>query len=1261
MKKRLGLDLGVASIGWSLIEQDDEENSKRIIDLGSFCFNELEDGKSGKLDNVNRRMKRCSRRLRRRKVYRLKETRNIFIKHNLIKDDEELFNISDANKENILSLKVKGLNNKLTKEELCLVLYNYMKYRGFKSSRKVDDQNSDGVLLKKINEVKTKLNDKSISEYLYDEFNKLDYKEKRYHNHEKEYKLTVDRSSYRDEIVKLLDKQISYGVVDNSLKEDYLNRYDFQRDFSQGPDGRSSKYGSDWNGESLIEKMRGKCVFDGKPKACKDSFSAKSFILLSSLANLRIKTFLNNDYLADCDNGYKKLSVDAINKVYNSTIFDKQITYNKIFKLLNIDVAKIIVKGLCLSRSEDKKIFISFVKDKSISSDLKYIERDDSLKEEFKNKKNKKMFDKNIVKIDDISYQIKDEMSNHGCFNSDKCGEYIDIISDCLFRIKTDKQLEDELIKNKLPDYLIDVVKNIKGCSGTIDLSLDLCKKVIPYLKNGIRYDEAMKELGYDHSLRNSRSVDENGEVFERIPCVEQALKDNKIELKNPVVKNTLVKMIKLINAIIKKYGKPDSYSIEFARELRKTFEERKKIRNEQLENMNNNNTLKLEILENYSDIFSSFYDIKKDDLIKYKLFKEQNGKSAYTDKRINDHDLFDKGKYEVDHIIPYSRCFDDSLNNKVLVEREENQNKKNRTPIEYFKYIKRDVNILKIFIKENNLSDTKEENLLKENVEVGFSSQDLNSSAYIARLTKQIISYYLLLEEDGSKIDDSKIIVLSGSITDKLKQYYGLKGLTHSFASDKNYKNKKIEYLNNVIYEKEILTFTYYISDKANNDYNSVECKCEYKFKKVLNSGDSNKKELSEEDKLFNEKIKIFNENLSDFNNILSNLKLSNSELIKKIEKSNCLDNVKDVFLFFIGLNITKCQSEITKKDRDNDLHHALDASVIATVTRKTINNITSFYGVREKSDEFDGKNIPLPYKEFKDELVLKVYERDIDVLRNSLLKLDNYKRLENDPNILNEIHVLYPVRLPKKVKATALSKETIYGKKTYKNGEEMITQRISVKDLKTKDIENIVNINHGNDEIIKVIKDWMKSKDKSWPVLVKKTKDGKDVSNYIKTVKINKNKNEKDLVKLGEKKYAENDSFLLTRIYKNKKDHKLYGVGISYYHLINEKKGNLVNYKLMCGQGEKNSLYVNSTNLNSDFVLLAEFNRYSLLRIVFDKKEVLCYGGGFTSGMLEIYSILGDNYDVTKSIQRSQITLTISTIKDIKVKNISILGYIS
>ena len=56
-KTILGYDLGIASVGWALFEEDEDGNPKKIIDLGSFVFNQIEDSKSGKTENIERRTK----------------------------------------------------------------------------------------------------------------------------------------------------------------------------------------------------------------------------------------------------------------------------------------------------------------------------------------------------------------------------------------------------------------------------------------------------------------------------------------------------------------------------------------------------------------------------------------------------------------------------------------------------------------------------------------------------------------------------------------------------------------------------------------------------------------------------------------------------------------------------------------------------------------------------------------------------------------------------------------------------------------------------------------------------------------------------------------------------------------------------------------------------------------------------------------------------------------------------------------------------
>lgn len=115
MEKRqttLGLDLGIASIGWCLYEDDKLGNPRKIMDIGSFVFDQIEDQKTGKTKNIARREKRSMRRQRRRRVRRLEDGRALF------KDflGINFVEVSAKNYEypNPFELKVKGLKEKLT-------------------------------------------------------------------------------------------------------------------------------------------------------------------------------------------------------------------------------------------------------------------------------------------------------------------------------------------------------------------------------------------------------------------------------------------------------------------------------------------------------------------------------------------------------------------------------------------------------------------------------------------------------------------------------------------------------------------------------------------------------------------------------------------------------------------------------------------------------------------------------------------------------------------------------------------------------------------------------------------------------------------------------------------------------------------------------------------------------------------------------------------------------------------------------------------
>jgi len=1277
MSKTLGLDLGVASIGWALFDNDFDDNPSRIIDLGSFVFNQIENGKTGKLDNVNRRLKRGQRRLRRRKNYRLKETRYLF-KNELGISDEDFFAICKNNRTDVLELKVKGISSQLTKEELCIVLYNYMKYRGFKSSRKNQDKETEGALLNKISSFKKELCSSGCdyaSQLLLKNYSSKDIKDKRYHNHDKDYLLTIDRGLYLEEINAILDKQIEFGSINNKFKEEYLFIYNKQRLFSQGPDGRFSEYGSDWTKESLINKMRGKCSFKGYDNeycSPKDSFSATSFVLLSSLNNIymKIKGSIENDYLFNISENQNKTNTYRLNKKGIQLCYDKAITsdsfnYSQVIKLLSINPEIVSFKGLFLSKKEYNSILNKFLNNHEELKNKKSYDWPIKETESFNLLCEKKKLENNIFKqpsskLVKVTYEL---------FNDVEREEKINDISEILMDNKSDDLIIKTLKEHKFSDTVIKtIIDNVGDVKDTINLSTRLCSELNKLLINGMTYDKAMNNLGLNHSERNLRDSIHGG----RIPDIDTALKENSIQLRNPVVRNTLIQLRKLLNSIVDVYGDIDFFSIEVLRDLKRNFQDRMSLRNEQFENMENNIEIKSEIMINFNSIFSSVSMIKRDDVIKYRLYKEQKGRSAYTNKPIEIKYLFNNGYYEIDHIWPYSRTFDDGFNNKVLVETKQNRDKGNKIPWEYF----HNDSIIREFLNQANISKSKADRLLAhelpENSE--FKLRDKNDSSYIAKLAKKLILFYLV------KGNDENCQTQSGVITDKLKTFWKLKGKTHSYLSsyEKNYSADYCYIFNDVIISDDKLVFSFtsnrngFIDEKIDFEYNKYK-----KKKEIKDNGDNDEnkeKGLSYYQQQSNEYLSEISNNKELVYSVLSKYFSKKPEdIVGSLVENHLLnEDLRESVIYFFNKNIAACQKNHLTKDRSNDLHHALDACIIACCTPANVAKITKWYKNEEINDVFYNKTtgevnkIPYPYECFYKEVLLRVYERDEIKLRNELFKLSNYINVNSKEKEF--IHVLWPTRLPDKISKDGISLDTIYGEKIGNATSKISVHKLSLKNGKID--KKILNINHGQDKIIEIIRKRLSldKKDRTpYPILVKKDKDGKDVSNYIKTVKIDLG-NVNNYYKLGEKRYASNNNFVITRIYKKGDGSELqYYCSMNYGTLYKERKDpNNIYYDLRFGQSKK-FIKVDNKTLNNDYLLLSQFNRYSLLEIKLkgSTTSVFVYAGCASSGMLEVYSVLGDQSDlivndVSKTF-RERIQLTVSCIEYIKIHNISVLGRVN
>lgn len=81
----LGLDIGVTSIGWAIVEFDqdakneiDKKSNNKIIDLGVRLFDGVAENRSGKLLSQDWRNSKSSRQRYKRKKERLKAIENEF-------------------------------------------------------------------------------------------------------------------------------------------------------------------------------------------------------------------------------------------------------------------------------------------------------------------------------------------------------------------------------------------------------------------------------------------------------------------------------------------------------------------------------------------------------------------------------------------------------------------------------------------------------------------------------------------------------------------------------------------------------------------------------------------------------------------------------------------------------------------------------------------------------------------------------------------------------------------------------------------------------------------------------------------------------------------------------------------------------------------------------------------------------------------------------------------------------------------------------
>jgi CRISPR-associated endonuclease Csn1 len=304
--------------------------------------------------------------------------------------------------------------------------------------------------------------------------------------------------------------------------------------------------------------------------------------------------------------------------------------------------------------------------------------------------------------------------------------------------------------------------------------------------------------------------------------------------LRNPIVEQIITETLRVVKDIWVEYGNSeenffDEIHIELGRDMKNPADKRKRMTEKISENENTNLRIKALLTELKNDGINDVrpfspsqqeilkiyeegvyqYESRKDkleevdkirksskptkaEINKYKLWLEQGYASPYTGKTIPLSLLFTT-KYQIEHIFPQSRFFDDSMTNKVICEAEVNQLKDNKTAYEFIMDNKGSIvelnggGSVKLFNKEeyeNHIqkyfakNKTKLKNLLSEDVPDSFINRQLNDSRYISKVVKGLLSRIVREEKDGEleqEATSKNIITLNGTITSQMKHDWGL------------------------------------------------------------------------------------------------------------------------------------------------------------------------------------------------------------------------------------------------------------------------------------------------------------------------------------------------------------------------------------------------------------------------------------------------------------------------------------------------------
>lgn len=733
MRYRLALDLGTTSIGWCMLRLKYGADSEKpmpvaIIRAGVRIFSDGRNPKDGTSLAVTRREARQARRRRDRLLKRKAKMMTALIELGFFPADEkQRRSLLDLNP---YVLRKKGLSEPLSGPEFARALFHINQRRGFKSNRKTDKKDNDNSVMKKaIKDLKMRLdaeNCQTLGEWLANRYEqglsvraRLRGKTKK----DRAYDFYADRALVEHEFDIIWKKQRDFNpeLFNETAYEKLKDILLYQRPLKPVSPGRCT-------------------LIPDEPRAPLALPSVQRFRIYQELNSLRL---LNTDLTEK-----PPLSLEQRDKLASELVSGKNLTFKTgIRKNLKLEGA---VK---FNLEDGKRDRLKGCATSAVLSKADYF--------------GEKWFEYELDMQDAIVEKLLDEPNEN---------QLIDWLES---NTGIDRDSAQRLADVNLPE-------------GYGKLSHLAISKILPELvRDVVVYSEAVTRAGFDSHSALSH-IQQTGEIMDALPYygislsrhvafpVDNPKNDEERygKIANPTVHIGLNELRKVVNGLIKRYGHPDEIIVEVTRDLKLSREKKLEIQREQKKRQDRNRQYIDDACKILGLSPATIDTSKRRELSqKMQLWVElnphdvTNRRCPYTGEQISIERLFSDA-VEIEHILPYSRTLDDSMNNKTVSMRIANRDKGNKTPYEAFAD-HTDYDYEAIFeraklmprAKMRRFAPDAYEKWLREDKD--FIARALNDTAYISRIAREYLSVIC-----------PNVRAIPGRMTALLRQKYGLNRL---------------------------------------------------------------------------------------------------------------------------------------------------------------------------------------------------------------------------------------------------------------------------------------------------------------------------------------------------------------------------------------------------------------------------------------------------------------------------------------------------